>query len=60
MSQSGPHVNWVVRLRRASLWTANQVEPSSLNVNDFVSRHLWMDFSVWSYRGVDLEVSRNP
>jgi hypothetical protein len=26
-------------------------------VNAFVARHLWMDFSVWSFQGVELEVS---
>jgi hypothetical protein len=26
-------------------------------VNAFVARHLWMDFSVWGYQGVDLVIS---
>ena len=26
-------------------------------VNSYVARHPWMDFSVWSYRDVELEVS---
>jgi hypothetical protein len=34
-----------------------QIDAVVAETNAFLSRHPWMDFSVWSYRSVELEVS---
>jgi hypothetical protein len=36
---------------------SDRVDAIVAEVNEFVSRHLWMDFSVWSYQGDKLELS---
>lgn len=36
---------------------SDRVDAVVAKVNDFVSRHLWMDFSVWSFHADKLEVS---